>query len=71
MASTISLTAIDWITNQSCSRLAAFLMTSHTPREVGTASSLGFDKFDMAVLRDRRYAVTRNRNTGSGSITPR
>ena len=55
MASTVNLTAADWITNQSCSRLAAFLMASHKPGEAG-AASLDFDKSDMAVFRGWRYA---------------
>ena len=55
MVSTVSLTAIDWITNQSCSRLASFLMASHRPGDAGEAS-LGFDRSDMAVSREGRYA---------------
>src|SRR6185295_750445 len=47
--STASFVAKVWMTNQSCRRLAAFLMTDHHPRAPGV-SSLDFDKSDMAIL---------------------
>ena len=61
MASTVSLMAVGWITNQSCSRLAAFLMAGHRPFGAG-AASLGFDKSDKAVFRGGRDARFRGRN---------
>jgi hypothetical protein len=69
MASTVSLTAGDWITNQSCSRLAAFLMATHRPVEAG-AWSLGFDKSDMATLPGGRCAMFRRRRNTCLTITP-
>src|SRR4051794_16869674 len=47
--STASLVANVWMTNQSCSRLAAFLMAGHNPVAPGV-SSLDLDKSDMAIL---------------------
>ena len=57
MASTASWTATDWITNQSCNRLAALFTASHRPGASG-ASSLGFDRSGMSVLRGGRYALS-------------
>ena len=52
MASTVSLTKIRWIANQSWNRLADFLKVAHGPVE-GGAALLEFDASDMAAFRDR------------------
>ncbi len=50
MVSTVSLINVDWIANQSCSRLAAFLMALHRPVAAGAASA-DFNGSDMALFR--------------------
>src|SRR5579859_709614 len=59
MATTVILAKADWITNQSCNRLAAFLMADHRPVAAGVALP-GFDKSDMAVFRGRRRVMYRS-----------
>src|SRR6185436_16923403 len=55
---TISLTLAGWVTNQSCTRLAAFLMASQSPVEAGGLFPVS-DRFDMALFRGPRYAIFR------------
>jgi hypothetical protein len=68
MTSTVSLTATVWITNQSCSRPAAFFTATQKPVPAGTVVP-GFDKFDMAVLGDGRYVMSWFRQ-GGFTMTP-
>src|SRR5882724_11078843 len=71
MARTVNWPATGWIANQSCKRLAAFLMAAHKPAGAG-ASSLDFIKSDIAVfLEGPEPGVVGVRFSPRGSAFPR